>query len=315
MEPLVTPDIDLRGLPFMPLDVQRLRDSDLAIHASGDEFRAAVLLWCAAWNQVPAASLPDDDASLASYAGYGRDLKGWKKVRAGAMRGFVRCTDGRWYHPVVADKAREAWAERVQYRDRRDNESDRLRAHREEHRALREQLRQLGVVLPWNERIDVLRERLQAEQLQRAGGEPERLQERATATDQQQTRTPPETRTGPLPATAKTGTGTGTGTVIEEQELPTSSAQRTALAAVAGQEPDPIFGHGLAFLLAKGVKERGARSFLGAMRKEVGDVRAAELLALAERDDVSDPVAWLRAAAGRDAPTARPAGRALREIR
>ena len=90
-EPLIAQDVDLRGLPFMPLDVGRLRDSNLAIEASGDEFRAAVLLWCTSWNQVPAGSLPDNDAALASYAGYGRDVKGWKKVRQGAMRGFVAC--------------------------------------------------------------------------------------------------------------------------------------------------------------------------------------------------------------------------------
>lgn len=33
----------------------RLRDSDIATKAKGDEFRCAVLLWCAAWHQVPAA--------------------------------------------------------------------------------------------------------------------------------------------------------------------------------------------------------------------------------------------------------------------
>lgn len=50
-EPLVPQEVDLRGLTFMPLDVARLRDSDLAIEATGDEFRAAVLLWCASWDR------------------------------------------------------------------------------------------------------------------------------------------------------------------------------------------------------------------------------------------------------------------------
>ncbi|GAA0721484.1 YdaU family protein [Dokdonella soli] len=75
----------------------------------------------------------------------------------------------------------------------------------------------------------------------------------------------------------------------QQQELPTSSA-------AAPPDPDPIFGHGLAFLRAKGVGERGARSFLGAMRKACGDVLAAELLAKAEAEDVSAPVPWLRKA-------------------
>jgi len=63
-------------------------------------------------------------------------------------------------------------------------------------------------------------------------------------------------------------------------------------------EPDPIFGVGLAFLLAKGVPERNARSFLGLLRKECGsDIVAAGLLTRAEQDDISDPVAWLTKAA------------------
>jgi hypothetical protein len=102
-------DCDLRDFQFMPLDVLRLRDSGISVLCSGDEFRCAVLLWCAAWHQVPAASLPDDDMVLSQFAGFGRVVKEWKKVRAGALHGWVKCSDGRWYHPVVAEKAREAW--------------------------------------------------------------------------------------------------------------------------------------------------------------------------------------------------------------
>ena len=78
-EPLTPPECDLRGLPFMPLDILRLRDSDLAAEATGDEFRAAVLLWCACWHQVPAASLPEDEKILAHLAGYGRAPREWKR--------------------------------------------------------------------------------------------------------------------------------------------------------------------------------------------------------------------------------------------
>ena len=99
--PQVPAEVDLQDFAFFPMDALRLRDSDLAIKASSDEFRAAVLLWCVAWHQVPGASLPDDDAALASYAGYGRDLKGWRKIRAGALRGFKKCSDGRLYHGVL----------------------------------------------------------------------------------------------------------------------------------------------------------------------------------------------------------------------
>lgn len=104
-EPLTPPDCDLRDFSYMPLDVARLRDSEAAVVLSDEEFRAAIMLWCAAWHQVPAASVPADDRLLASLAGYGRDLDGWRRVKAGAMRGFIACDDGRLYHPVVAEKA------------------------------------------------------------------------------------------------------------------------------------------------------------------------------------------------------------------
>jgi hypothetical protein len=117
-EPLTPIDLDLRDFGFMPLEVVRLRDSDLAALATGDEFRAAVLLWCAAWHQVPAASLPNDERLLAKLAGFGRDLKGWKNVASEALRGFVECTDGRLYHPVIADIAIESGGKKTKQKSK-----------------------------------------------------------------------------------------------------------------------------------------------------------------------------------------------------
>lgn len=118
--PLTPPDCDLRDFAFMPLDVVRLRDSDLVAMESAEAFRAAVMLWCASWHQLPAASLPDDDRVLANLAGYGRVVKEWQKERDGALRGWVKCSDGRLYHPVVAEKAIEAWREKAEYRIRKE---------------------------------------------------------------------------------------------------------------------------------------------------------------------------------------------------
>ena len=117
--PLVPADVDLRDFPFMPLDVLRLRDSDLACVEDAEVFRCAVLSWCVSWHQIPAASLPDDDVLLARLLGFGRDVKGWKRVRAaGGMRGWLVCDDGRLYHPVVGVKARDAWAAKLAQRAR-----------------------------------------------------------------------------------------------------------------------------------------------------------------------------------------------------
>lgn len=110
-EPLTPADCDLRDFPYMPLDVGRLRDSDLAGHQNPEVFRTSVISWCVAWHQLPAASLPDDDAKLARLFGLGRDIEGWQSIReAGGLYGWVKCSDGRLYHPIVAEKAVEAWA-------------------------------------------------------------------------------------------------------------------------------------------------------------------------------------------------------------
>lgn len=108
-EPLVAIETDLRAFEYMPLKVAALRDSDLAAKATGEEFRAAVLLWCAAWHQLPAASLPNDDHLLAHLIGMGRDQKAWRKVKSMALRGFILCSDGRLYHPVIADIANKSF--------------------------------------------------------------------------------------------------------------------------------------------------------------------------------------------------------------
>ena len=113
--PLLPSDVDLRSFRFMPLDVLRLRDSDLAAVSSGEQFKAAVLLWCAAWHQVPAGSVPNDERWLAMHSGAGDR---WPEVRTEALRGFVQCSDGRLYHEVVAEKALESWKFKLAQRER-----------------------------------------------------------------------------------------------------------------------------------------------------------------------------------------------------
>lgn len=197
MNPLIPSEVDLRGMPWMPLDTVRLIDSDLFALSTGDEFKAAVALWCKSWTQVPAASLPNDDRILAHLSG---TASRWKRVKAMCMRGWVLCDDGRYYHPVIAEKALEAWKEREEFQDRQENESTRLQNFRAEHKALRKALRAHGIVLPFDTKIDVLRERVAS----LPETKPETLLE-----------TPSETKTFQdgnacnAPATAKTGTGTG----------------------------------------------------------------------------------------------------------
>lgn len=101
--PPVPADADLRHYREMPLEVARLRDSGIAM-ADGEAFRCAVLLWCTSWHQVPAGSLPNDDAELCRLVGLGRDLRSWRKIKAATMRGWTEFADGRLYHRVVCEK-------------------------------------------------------------------------------------------------------------------------------------------------------------------------------------------------------------------
>lgn len=112
-KPLTPPDCDLRDSKFMPLYVQVLLNSGFNAMMDDTAWRAGVTLWLRAWHQVPAASLPAGDEDLCALAGFGRDLKRWKKVRDKALRGWWACDDGRLYHPVIAEAALEAWISRL----------------------------------------------------------------------------------------------------------------------------------------------------------------------------------------------------------
>lgn len=111
-------DTTLEGLPYMPLDVVAIRDSRLVTVGDAEAVRAALLLWCAAWQQTPAASLPTDDCELAVLSGYGREKAGWLKVKDEALRGWVEHNNGRLYHPRITAFAKAAWAKRQALRRR-----------------------------------------------------------------------------------------------------------------------------------------------------------------------------------------------------
>lgn len=120
-DPPVLEACDLRNFPDMPLEVASLRDSALRRCSTGDEFKAAVLLWSASWHQVPAGSLPDDDVELADLAGIGTGkaaVRAWLKVKPMALRGWYKCNDDKLYHPLMAQKASKAWSAKLAQRER-----------------------------------------------------------------------------------------------------------------------------------------------------------------------------------------------------
>ncbi|WP_226840811.1 YdaU family protein [Acidithiobacillus ferruginosus] len=138
--PPVPPDIDLRSHCWMKLDLCRLHSSDFIHLATNEEFGAAVKLWTEAMRQVPAGSLPSDDKILASLAGYRGSNRRWQKVKPMALHGFSLCSDDRLYHPLLAEMALDAWANKAQQpsanpSDPRAKDRERLRRWRAEQRA------------------------------------------------------------------------------------------------------------------------------------------------------------------------------------
>jgi hypothetical protein len=126
-EPLTPPDCDLRDYPWMPLDCTRLLTSETWMLGTSDEKVAALTLWCKSWHQAPAGSLPNNDRMLGVLSEAGSK---WPKVRDHALRGWVLCSDGRLYHPVVAEKANYSWELKLKQKARTQAARDALDAKR-----------------------------------------------------------------------------------------------------------------------------------------------------------------------------------------
>jgi len=109
--------IDLRDFPFMPLYVDQLLTSDTWIEAADDPRigHAAMSLYCAAWHQVPAGTLPDNDKVLYRLSMCPTPEE-WQRVREIVLRPWKRRGDGRLHHPVVCEMAQASWAQKQKHR-------------------------------------------------------------------------------------------------------------------------------------------------------------------------------------------------------
>lgn len=108
VQPLTEAKANLNMLDYM-LIKKSLIDSEFVNANDPSIVGTGIILWMKAWYQVPAGSLPDDDRSLCNMAMYGRDVEGWRAVRDTVLRGWIKCSDGRLYHPVMAEAVNTAW--------------------------------------------------------------------------------------------------------------------------------------------------------------------------------------------------------------
>lgn len=148
--PLTPRECDLRDFPFMPLEIARLRRSKTWRKAKRNPELAFPLLnlWTAAWHDVPAGSLEDDDEVLADLAMC--SLVKWKRLRDQVLAGWVKCNDGRLYHPTVCEKVRESWEAKLEHRARLSNMTARKRLERTDRSMMFRELRKIGIILQWN---------------------------------------------------------------------------------------------------------------------------------------------------------------------
>lgn len=263
-EPLTPADCDLQDFAFMPLDVARLRDSDLAADETPEACWAAVLLWAASWHQIPAASIPDNENWIAKTAGYaarGKIDKEWKNVREGALRGWIKCSDGRLYHPVVAEKARDAWQAKGEQRWR--TECSRIKKHNQRHRT--------NIPL------------MDFDAWTKAGrpqGQPLFVPEDNSEL---------EGDSGRDNGSKRQGEGQGQG---DSNSVP----KGTGAVAPEGLSPqEAIFQIAVPWLVANGGKEGNVRSLLGGAVKQLGPDAAWALASQCMTEKPIEPIAWLAA--------------------
>lgn len=124
-DPLVPADCDCTDLDGFFLNTERLMASELVALSSHEVVAAALFLWCRAWKQSPAASLPDDDRVMAAFAKL--PLARFGKIKSEVLRGFVKCSDGRLYHRILAKEAMAAYERKIAFRKRRETDAARLR--------------------------------------------------------------------------------------------------------------------------------------------------------------------------------------------
>jgi hypothetical protein len=114
--PPVAAFVDLRKLPFMMVDVQRLLNCDRQTECTAESNWVALTLWCKAWHLMPAGSLPNDDIKLSAFAGYGRAVGEWLKIKESALRGFTLYADGRLHHSYLSVAVNKVWQDHLKHR-------------------------------------------------------------------------------------------------------------------------------------------------------------------------------------------------------
>lgn len=117
--------MDLTDFQFMPLYIGRLQKSKAWLRCKRQPELAFYMLnlWLRSWHEIPAGTIENDDDVLADAAMCTPDK--WDRIKAKVLAGWETTEDGRLQHPVVAEIAVKSWADKQEYR--RKKEEERLR--------------------------------------------------------------------------------------------------------------------------------------------------------------------------------------------
>ena len=115
--PLVPAGVDVASAEGCMLSLRDLRDSDWMRQLDLAERGVALALHLEAMRGFPSGTLPDNDVLLASYVGLSvREVGIFQEMKKRVMRGWFRCSDGRWHHHDRARTGLEIWIGRLEVR-------------------------------------------------------------------------------------------------------------------------------------------------------------------------------------------------------
>ncbi len=153
--PMTPPDADLTGIEYYPMEGALFTSEEWMMACPEAQALILPFRWHAFSAGRPAGSLPSAEMMLARIAGYGRDLKGWARIRDQVLAGWVLCSDGRLYHPEVAARVlavlagREAAAAgQARPAAVKGGHAHRQQAYRDRANTVRQQLLGRGVKVP-----------------------------------------------------------------------------------------------------------------------------------------------------------------------
>ncbi len=148
--PLTPPEANLTKYHFLPLEGIIFTKLEDWIRCKQDHRLAfpTISLMLASWHATPAGSLENKEIILRDAAGC--DAGQWAQVKDQVMAGWILCSDGRFYHPYVAGKVLTAWNAKLD------------RAYQTECKR----------IAKWNERHEVIKERVPTYEEWIAAGSP-----------------------------------------------------------------------------------------------------------------------------------------------